>query len=331
MKKRILISLKLAISILLLYLLFRETDLDFVKKSILSAEIHLILLALATMTVNRFLMGYKWNLLLKAQQVYITSLSATKIYYSSTFMGLFLPATVGADASRAYLVKRMGHSLSKTISSIVVERLIGFVVLLTFVFLGCGLYASQNYKAEFKAQDLFALALAIFVILICMAFLPFFPSVKKLTSKTRNSSQSEKRASRILDKLTGLLYDYQSFKDYKLTIAIFTGLTVIDNISMIIWVYFVGLSLSVSIPLIYLITFIPLITFASRLPISINGFGIHEGGFVYFLTLLGHSSETALGVGLANHLLMIISVVPGAFFISLPHPKAKNSINPKDN
>ncbi|HEY8507954.1 MAG TPA: lysylphosphatidylglycerol synthase transmembrane domain-containing protein, partial [Steroidobacteraceae bacterium] len=82
------------------------------------------------MTVDRLLMTYKWLLLLGIRGYSMPLLDATALYCRAMIWGLALPSTVGADAIRTLLATRRGVRASDAVSSIVVERAIGFLTAL---------------------------------------------------------------------------------------------------------------------------------------------------------------------------------------------------------
>ena len=53
-----------------------------------------------------------------------------KIYCASTIWGMFLPATVAADAIRAVSMTHAGVDSHEVIASIIIERTIGFLAVL---------------------------------------------------------------------------------------------------------------------------------------------------------------------------------------------------------
>jgi uncharacterized membrane protein YbhN (UPF0104 family) len=73
----------------------------------------------------------------------------------------------------------------------------------------------------------------------------------------------------------------------------------------------------VSVETFYYFSFVPIIIFLIRLPLSFDGFGIHEGGYVYFLSLVKVDPSIAFSVGAINHLMFIIVLLPGCIFYIL--------------
>ena len=126
----------MVISIILLAVLIYWIDFKNFINSIKNANYLYILIAVIIVTINRCIMAYKWNLLLKVKNINISFFEVTKIYYISNFLGLYLPPTIGADIVRAYYINKKKYQLSDILSSIVVERIIGFLVLLLFAVIG---------------------------------------------------------------------------------------------------------------------------------------------------------------------------------------------------
>jgi hypothetical protein len=113
---------------------------------------------------------------------------------------------------------------------------------------------------------------------------------------------------------------YDSYRDYQgnlLALGLFLGLSLIENLFPLFWTYFLALAFQIEIPLLYFFILIPIVLVLVRLPISLDGFGIQEGTFVYFLGLVGIMRPEALLLGLASHLLGIISVLPGGLLYSI--------------
>ncbi|MBU1157389.1 MAG: flippase-like domain-containing protein, partial [Proteobacteria bacterium] len=101
MKKSAKTWLRMGISLgLLLVLLFFFVDLGQAWRAVASARWEFLVLLLAAFTLDRWLMSYKWRLLLVSQGYPAGHGEALKAYYLATFAGCFLPSTLGADAIR---------------------------------------------------------------------------------------------------------------------------------------------------------------------------------------------------------------------------------------
>jgi uncharacterized protein (TIRG00374 family) len=262
-------------------------------------------------------MPYKWNFLLKAKSINIPLISVIKVYFISNFLGFFMPPTVGQDAVRAYYISRRNHPLQDVISSILVERFIGILAILIFCLIGSSFFFIFYSGNDF---DIFRFAVINLLIFI-FCLLGFFISLnRKVFSKTLKSKKPY--FLRILPEkyFVKMLKLYESYVEYgknKLVLTLFFILTCFEICLPVIRSYIITIALGVDIPILYFFAFVPIILVLIRLPISFDGFGLHEGGFVFFLSLMGVANETGFTVGILNHLIFLVGILPGGLFYML--------------
>jgi glycosyltransferase 2 family protein len=306
--------IQLLISIILLAVLVYWIDFKNFINSVKNANYFYIFIAVIIATINRFIMAYKWNLLLKVKNINISFFEVTKIYYISNFLGLYLPPTIGADIVRAYYMNKKKYHLSDILSSIVVERLIGFLVLLLVAVLGGIFFYFFFWDSRLDIKNI----LKIFISITMFAFLVFILSLNKMLSNKVLTLlirlNSIKTVDKLSDKLHKLYSSYLLFKNSKFILLIFFILTGLEVFSYILRSYIVAQALNVTIPFVYIFSFVPIIMALIRLPISLNGFGINEGGFVYFLSLIDIPKSIGFSVGLIDHLVVMIAILPGGIF-----------------
>jgi len=78
--------------------------------------------------LDRWVMAYKWKILLDAQKINVSLGALTVIYFKGSFVGGLLPTSLGGDAVRAYEIVRNERALLEDgISSIIMERFLGFL------------------------------------------------------------------------------------------------------------------------------------------------------------------------------------------------------------
>jgi len=85
-------------------------------------------------------------------------------------------------------------------------------------------------------------------------------------------------------------------------------------------------ALGLAVPIWYLLLFIPLMTILSTLPVSFNGLGVREGGYVAFLALVGVGKEEALAFGLLWTALLFAAGLFGGLVL-LVSPEARFSFH----
>jgi hypothetical protein len=325
LKKPIKKLIQFIISFAILALILQWVDTAKLKQALLNTNIYYLFIAFILICFNRFLMPVKWNLLLRTKKINIGYISAIKIYFVSSFLGLYLPPTIGADAVRSFYVKQHGYDYSDTISSILVERLLGLIALLIFGIAGCLLFFNLANRIEFDLNRILLISIfsTLFIsILFLLSLSPIFSrKVIRLFDNLSKFNILRKPSKLILSLYTS----YVDFSNHKIILLIFFLLTWIEVCLPIIRSYIVALAFNVHVPLIYFFAFVPIILLLIRLPISIDGFGIHEGGYVYFLSLVGVASSDGFAIGLINHLIFLIGILPGGLIYLFQTNPAKSS------
>jgi len=119
------------------------------------------------------------------------------------------------------------------------------------------------------------------------------------------------------DKVAQLYASFLMYKNSKGVLVLFSLLTGLEVLIYVLRAYVVVQALHVDISLSFLLSFVPIIMALIRLPISFNGFGINEGGFVYFLSLMEIPKSIGFSVGLIDHLIIMVAILPGGILYLL--------------
>lgn len=329
LKKNKSLWFRLLLSVGLISFLFYSVDLQETLAILSRANVVLLLAALLVAFGDRILMAYKWNILLKAKGIDLSLVNVTGTYLITTFLGLFLPATVGGDALRAYAIAKDGHKGSDVVSSIIIERAGGFMALFLFVLASITLSIFVFGQSFFAGiWRLFWLFLVLFVVLVAMIFLSLNETVLRQLGRLSEKWPVKIREHKIVRKLEDVYRSYRGFQENKVEVGLFLLLSLAENLFPLFWTYFLSLAFHIEIPLLYFFILIPIVLVLVRLPISLDGFGIQEGAFVYFLALIGIMKPEALLLGLVSHILAIFSVLPGGALYSFSGLSFQGKVDP---
>jgi uncharacterized membrane protein YbhN (UPF0104 family) len=90
------------------------------------------------------------------------------------------------------------------------------------------------------------------------------------------------------------------------------------------WIHLlIGRAIHIEIPFSYCIIVYPLVGTFAAIPISLNGLGLREGGYLYLLAVIGINSEKAVAFGILLFLAVAAdSLVGGIVFLLKKSPKA---------
>lgn len=304
------------ISVLLLGVIASWIDLKELSGVLVNVNPWYIVLALFIATTNRILMAVKWNLLLGAKQIHLSWYEVTKLYYVASFLGLVLPSTVGSDVIKAYRVSRRGFLFADVVTSIVVERVLGLIVLLLFGSAGALIFVTRYSGADPQSVRVMYIAVGFTVMVGCLFLISLSTTFSSVLNKVVGRYQGTSVVGRLTREIEKLYKSYQEYSRNRGTLALFFALTCVENVLPIVRPYVVAAALNSHVPLDYLFVIVPIELMIIRLPIAFDGFGIREGLFVYFLSLIGISRDVGFGIGLVNHLLFLVALLPGcAFYI----------------
>jgi uncharacterized protein (TIRG00374 family) len=264
------------------------------------------LLVLLVNTGDRGLMSYKWSQLLRSRRLQLPLLRAMMIYCASMVWGLFLPTTVGADVVRAASASRSGLDSDEVISSIVIERMLGF---LSAIMLGLtGLFllsASNSMDPRLGVASLFG---SITLVAAAAAFALSFN--KQLFDRLEGHLPRRAREGRIMKRLGQFHSTYRAYQRNKRALALFFLLTFTEQLFPILHSWLIAMALGVDVSFLYIAGALPLSMLIARLPVSIDALGVFEGVFILLLSFAGVSSSDAFAIALVGRILQTVSWIP---------------------
>lgn len=262
---------------------------------------------LPILVADRLLMSYKWNLLLRSAGIHISLWENIRLYLVSSFVGLALPSSVGADLVRTYQLSIRRFEVREAFASVVVERFLAFLAVATFVLITAPFLALHYPQLRF-----IALTAAIATIVIpTIVFLMF----------SRNMSRWVRQAfphvlgQRLTD-AAGRIYDaLVAYRRRLPVLGAFFALSLVETTIPLITTVIVARALGIDASWITFVLVVPLILVVIRIPISIAGVGVIELSYVYLLVSMGMGSVQALSLGLLMDIIGILMSLVGGLVL----------------
>lgn len=119
--------LKILVTGILLYLVFRKIDIGQVQELYRQSNLLYFLLALLALVGSQVVSSSRLRVFFKAKGLALPFLYNLKLYFLGMFYNLFLPAGIGGDAYKIYLLRvRFQKPARKLLSAIFLDRLSGF-------------------------------------------------------------------------------------------------------------------------------------------------------------------------------------------------------------
>ncbi len=303
---------KLLVSAGLLAFFFSRIELDRFWETLASANLSYIALALIVYLMTQFASAGRWCVLARPLGFKTAYKMLTSYYLIGMFFNLFAPSTVGGDVSRIYYLAREGarHDESEgggsTIHaavSVFMDRAVGMIVM---IWLGAiGLMISAQYAVP-QPIRLLTLALALGFVIGGL----LIPVLRRVLPADGHP---------LLVNLRVVLRSYRdSWRVIPVAIIISFAVHLIQA-----WIHLIlGRAIQIEIPYSYCIIVYPLVGTFSALPISLNGLGLREGGYLFLLGVIGIGSEQSIAFGFL--LFMIVaadSLIGGLVFLLKKAPR----------
>ena len=280
-----------------------------------------IALALVVYLVAQAVSAVRWVALSKPLGIQTRFSDMLKYYFIGMFFNLFAPSTVGGDVSRVYYLVRDEGSLANgqavtTMSatmSVLMDRAIGMVVLVWLG--GAGLLLFPNYSVPQSVRSITLLLGLAFIagglgLPLARRFLPEdgHPLVVKIRLALR-SYRTQWRALAAAVLLSLAVHLVQS------------------------WMHVVlGRALNLDMPFSFCIIVYPLVGTFAAIPVSLNGLGLREGGYIFLLAVIGIGTEKSIAFGVLLFLIVVLDSLIGAvLFLLQKLPKRASEAPAKAN
>ena len=306
-----LLAIKVAVSIILLAILFSKIDATRLWTTAKRASIAWLAAALGIYLANVLGSTWRWRLLLDAQEIEVPARTLLGSFLVALFFNNFLPSNIGGDVIRIRDTARQAGS--KTLATIVIltDRVIGLMGLVLVAALGATLATGGAGHGP----------------------APIWPTwlwVGLLigTALSAPVVMSPAGVGRVLRPLTvfhpewvGLRIEHVTnalarFRERPSVLAGCFGGAVFVQIAAVTFYVAVAYALRINITPWNLAVIVPLSFIVQMLPISVNGFGVREATFSFYFTRLGLPIESALLVSLVGTgLIMLFSLTGAAVYI----------------
>lgn len=274
MSPRLRVGLEAAFSIALLALLLRYAGLDQVINVLADISVGWLVAAIAVSIGTIVLMAWRWRLLLLAKHLDAPLAWLTRTYFVALLASQFLPTAIGGDAIRAVELGRRSGDGPEAVASVLIDRLLGVVSLVALAVVALAAGGQAAHRPEvLVAEAAFGLAAAA---VLALLFSSRLRGVVARRLEPRVDGRRLAAGQRFYDAL-------HSYRDHRLTLAVVFGLAMAVQLVRIgiIWMLVRALGMDIS-PSLILVT-APVVFAALALPVSLNGIGVREAVFVYFL------------------------------------------------
>ena len=303
------------VTVLLFVFLLRSMNWSTLVSTITQIRHSYLLLGLSEGVLCLLFSCYGWRSVVLAENIQADLAQLINLYLVGVSFSHFLPTSMGGDAVKAYYMGRDSGNILGAASAVLMSRINSFVGMLLIALPTLAIlhaHFTDQIVLWFLLLSLLLIA-AIFGSVLTAMFLPRLSSrflkgkwtqnpvfVKFLEVGEALSSTFRRPRSMFSAILFGMLFWGASFLNY----------------------YGYALALGLHVPLTFYVIAIPFVSIIAALPISINGFGVREGAFVYLFTTIHVPPTTSLSLALLmDAQVLFFGLIGGGIYFTMSGKK----------
>ncbi|MDA8340307.1 MAG: lysylphosphatidylglycerol synthase transmembrane domain-containing protein [Nitrospiraceae bacterium] len=297
-RKIAVLVLKLSVSAALFYLLISKIGTKTIIHNIKLSSPLSFISAVGVYMLAAFFSSLRWKLLIPQS---MKTKRLFSMYMIGSFFNTCMPGTIGGDAVKAYYLSSelkksqksavSGREASIAVASVFMDRYVGFSAMLVISMIAFPF--GFRYLEGTPVKWFMPIVLAVFISGSIVVF-----------------------KFRFGERLRFLFKVYEYFKIYsKKRDILFKAFlySVFVQISGIFAVYMLSRGIALDIPFLSLLIFVPIIILISFIPVSISGIGLREGAFVIFLGTIGVSPDLSVTLSILWFLSVVVASLWGLF------------------
>ena len=294
-------TIKLAAGVSLVAFLLWHYDLRSSFQLIRRERPILFVATVALYVTGQVMSAFRWQLLARLNGLSGRFSDYLAYYFIGMFTNVFVPGLVGGDALRALYLGRRQQRIGPAFASVMADRGIGLLTLFWLAAVASLCTTQVRLPASVLHVTLAAGGISL------LAFLAA-PLLAKWISQTNR-----------LNRLLAPMIPYLC-RPIALTPAI--ALSALLQLSLAACQYLLAIGLGLDIAVTTFVLIVPITNVIASLPITINGLGMREAGYLVLLGMAGVSKGQAVALSLLYFAATLAGGFTGVFaFVMTPMPR----------
>jgi uncharacterized membrane protein YbhN (UPF0104 family) len=224
-----------------------------------------------------------------------------RIFFVSTFVGTFLPASVGGDLVRAYALSAERVPMAVSVASVAMDRALGVMSILLLGVLSVAVVPDRAPPGVAPVLWLGALGCGALGIVVFSGWAARWLGgiVDRLPW-----TGPRRMAGRLLEAVREYRHHHGALS------AVLTASAGVQ-VLRVLQAYFLGISLGIATPVSAYFVVIPLILLIMLLPITVNGIGTSQAAFIWCFGAMGVGRPEAFALSVLFVALGVVGNLPG--------------------
>lgn len=266
-----------------------------VASILLKVNGHLLFVAILFILTGILSVSVRLKKILKIQNIDVRFSTALYLTLIGHFFNTFMPTAIGGDILKAYYASKKTNRGFEAFASIFADRFMGL-----FGILIIAVVALLFYWRDLNNQRVVWAVLFTITVCITAVLAAFHPKLALLIARYPK-----------LQTLHTAIHNCRTQTGLTMTALV---ITLGAQVLFIFSIYFIAQSLSIQPPIKILFMTLPLIWSLSMLP-SINGLGIREGAFIYFLgPVIGREGAFAISLAWLGIFIFGVAAIGGIVY-----------------
>ena len=252
--------------------------------------------AVAVYVVGQILSAIKWALLGRSVGLGGSYVEYGRFYFIGMFFNLLGLSTLGGDVVRALYIGR-GHRPGLALNSVLFDRVSGLAILMALG--SITLLTQPQYSFAGRLSSLVVAGGIVLVVgwWTCPRLVRLLPAHNRIRRQVETELAPFWRDSWLLLRVSAV--------------------SVVFHLSQVCVQWLLAKAAGATIPFAYCLVFHPILSVMMALPVSISGFGVREGGYLYFLGLINVDDSIAITMGLLWWGVTVVAgLLGGAIFLA---------------
>lgn len=277
-KTKLFLLLRIVISLLLLALLLflARANLAKIGELLKSVDLALFSWGFLIFLLTNIFMAWRLQIVLAAQKIVLKLKDLLALTLIGYFFTNFMPTAVGGDLVKGYYISKKDGRKLNSYTAILFDRVIGMfsIALIAGIAL---VWMRQEIERQFIAWAIILLLLGCLALGLALIYRGLLSRVSRATGALRLLQVLKIDAA--VKKIYGALSIYLKNKQ---VISQTLGLSLVTQVISFYSIFIFARSLGFELPWGRIILIMPLISIISMLPVTLNGLGLREWGFVFF-------------------------------------------------
>lgn len=295
-----LFAIKLAVGIALLTFILWHYDLHSAFELMRRERPVFFVATVALYVGGQVMSAYRWRILAALNGLHGCYSEYLAYYFVGMFTNIFVPGLVGGDAMRALYLGRRHRRIGPAVGSVMADRGVWLLALLWLA----AVAAVCNRRVRLPPSVIHLTAAMGATLLLGYIASPWLA-----------------RRIATTDRLKRLLAPVLPYLERPLALIPAIVLSTLLQLALATCQYLLGLGLKLDIALATFILIVPITNVIASLPITINGLGMREAGYLFLLGMAGVSKEQAVALSILYFAASLAGGFTGIFaFLTTPIP-----------